>query len=551
VPELRPFYDIIVVGAGTAGAVVAQTLARLLPAKSILVIESGPNLDPSLPVAIEPANSANLFVAQSDSRRQQPPQAFTRTSALRSGEVHVPASAAHHFPNYIQGRGWGGSGAINGLVCQPGHPADYDRWAYEYGCTGWSWADIGPILTELQSQLFISTPSMYQAADHALVTAFRAHEATNPSGLHLTPAALCIADNNPRPRTTGNQPTLRDRRGQPGENSFGNQRDQPAPRPTVPAFQRKLLGLEADTNRPNLQLAFGIDVVRVLTEGRVAVGVQLGDGTQVQTHHVIVSAGAIGSPALLQRSGIGRPSVGQNLHDHTSVSVTLRLSEKPTSTEIDQSPNAQELDPGFTPTNVLLESYDHIHILPVSKLPDDPTLGVWMASPFQAIHGRGSVTAQPDGTNEVRFNSFSDERDRFHLRKAARLLGQLLDEFRDQPNDQLLGAGPQPLFDSREFWAKPVEPNLTEQLRTLNDHDLDTWVLNNQGSYYHAGGTCRMGAADDPRSVVDLLCAILDWCNISVIDASIFPDLPTANPCLPTVAAAQLAATRLATHLRA
>jgi 5-(hydroxymethyl)furfural/furfural oxidase len=543
VPELRPFYDVIVVGAGTAGAVVAQTLARLLPNKSILVIESGPDLDPSLPVALEPANSPNLFVAQSDSRRQQPPQAFTRTSALGPGKTQVPANAALHFPNYVQGRGWGGSGAINGLVCQPGHPADYDRWAHEYGCTGWSWADIGPVLTALQSHLFISTPSMHQAADHALVTAFRTHEATNPSGLHLTPAALCIADHNPPARTAGNQPSVRDQRGQP------------ALQPTVRAFQRKLLGLEDDTNRPNLHLAFGMDVIRVLTEDRIAVGVQLGDGTQVQTHHVIVSAGAIGSPALLQRSGIGRSSVGRNLHDHTSISVTLRLSENPTSTEIDQSPNAQEHHREFTPTNVVLESYNHIQILPVSKLPDDPTLGVWMASPFQAIHGRGSVTAHPDGTNEVRFNSFSDERDRAQLRQAARLLGQLLDQLPDQPNDQLndqlRGAGPQLLLDRAAFWAKPVDPNITEQLRTLTDNDLDNWALNHQGSYYHAAGTCRMGPADDPRSVVDPLCAVLDWSSISVIDASIFPDLPTANPYLPTVAAAQLAATRLATHLRA
>ena len=60
-----------------------------------------------------------------------------------------------------------------------------------------------------------------------------------------------------------------------------------------------------------------------------------------------------------------------------------------------------------------------------------------------------------------------------------------------------------------------------------------------------------MGAADDPHSVVDPTCAVLGWSSISVIDASIFPDLPTANPYLPTVAVAKLAATRLATHLRA
>jgi 5-(hydroxymethyl)furfural/furfural oxidase len=489
VPELRPFYDVIVVGAGSAGAVVAQTLAALLPSKAILVIESGPDLDTTAPVSREPANSANLFVAQSDGRRQQPPQVFTRKLVPPLGKAQVPNEATPPSPSYIQGRGWGGSGAINGLVCAPGKPADYDRWANEYGCIGWAWADLAPAFANLQSRLFLSTPSMYQAADHALLAAYTSLTSDN---LQLTPAALSI--------------------------SHG---------------RRKLLGLmEPETS--NLLAVYGIDVVRILTSGTNVCGVQLADGTELEATQIIVSAGAIGSPLLLQRSGIGRPSVGQNLHDHTSVAVTLQLHGALSEQHV---PTNQPIGEGLTPTNVIIESFDHIQILPVSLLPSDPTLGVWMAAPFQAIHGRGSVIAQSDGTTLVQFDSFSDERDRAELRNAARLLGQLLEQLHIAPSTQIA--------------ATPVDPHLAEQLRTLIDDELDNWVLNNQGSYYHAAGTCRMGAVDDPRSVVDPTCAVLGWSNISVIDASIFPDLPMANPYLPTVAVAQLAATRLATNLRA
>ena len=575
VPELRPFYDVIVVGAGSAGAVVAQTLAALLPSKAILVIESGPNLDTTASVRSEPSNSANLFMAQSDGRRQQPPQAFTRQSALRSGEAQVPASnaagptsspgrmvlltdrqagsdapahSAHRFTNYIQGRGWGGSGAINGLVCTPGHPEDYNRWAHEYGCTGWSWSDLAPVFAELQSQLFVSTPSMYQPADEALLAAYTS---LGSDQLRLTPASLSVssasnlpAELNPTDRST-RYSELDDQQKPPGDIPSTNQPQTPPNRivhTSAPPdrhaesgpLQRQLLGLSQVVNFDNLQIACGANVVRILTEGTIVRGVQLADGTEVETTHVVVSAGAIGSPVLLQRSGIGRPSVGQNLHDHTSVSVTLQLHNTPSEglVPLRQSPDKKPM-----PTNVVVESSDHIQILPVSPLASEPNLGVWMASALQAINGRGNVTALPDGTTQVQFDSFSDSRDRTQLRNAARLLGQLLEQLNPSDGSQIA--------------VTPVDPQLPNLLRTLSDDELDAWVLSNQGSYYHAAGTCRMGAADDPHSVVDPTCAVLGWSSISVIDASIFPDLPTANPYLPTVAVAKLAATRLATHLRA
>ena len=537
-PELRPFYDVIVVGAGTAGAVVAQTLARLLPNKSILVIESGPNLDPSLPVALEPANSPNLFVAQSDSRRQQPPQAFTRQSVPPLGEAQVPANVARHFPNYVQGRGWGGSGAINGLVCQPGHPADYDRWAHEYGCTGWSWFDIAPTLTKLRSELFTSTPSMYLEADRALLAAhteLTAQRLHDRQGFHSQQGwqGWQRSPDQQGPRGLG------DSQGANGLLGSAWLRLEPATL-SILENRRKLLGLNASIHYSNLHSIFSVDVERILTVGTAVHGVKFTDGREVECNHMIVSTGAIGTPVLLQRSNIGRPGVGHNLHDHTSVSVTLDLAgteDKP------------------CPTNVILESNDCIQILPVSQLPNQPNLGVWMASPFQAIHGRGRVSNQSDDTIIVQFDSFSDERDRAHLRNAARLLGELLKQLSTQILTQPLiqidtqshqrKNGP----SSTKVTASPLDPELGEKISVLSDEELDTWVYDNQGSYHHAAGTCRMGAPSDPRSVVDQHCNVLGWSNISVIDASIFPDLPMANPYLPTVAVAKLAATRLANRL--
>jgi choline dehydrogenase-like flavoprotein len=505
VPELRPFYDVIVVGAGSAGAVVAQTLAEAMPNQSILLIESGPNLDTTAPVTREPANSANLFVAQSDGRRLQPPQAFTRTSVLRPSEAKAPTQLDLLAPNYLQGRGWGGSGAINGLVCTPGQPADYNRWAHDYGCTGWSWADISPTIRSLHSQLFLTTSSMYQSADRALLAAYTSLASDQ---LHLKPAALSILDG-----------------------------------------RRNLLGV-FDSHPDNLHVAYGMSVVSILTESTTIRGIKLADGTELETNHVVLSAGSIGSPVLLQRSGIGGPGVGQNLHDHSSVSVTLRHLDLAPEEELAHRATSQE----STPTNVTVESSANIQILPVSQLPADPTLSVWMASPFQAINGRGTVTALPDGTTDLQFDSFSDERDRNHLRHAARLLGQLLGQLETPSTPLTPSSASTESTESTPYnpdaIAKPVDLHLAKRLLTITDDELDVWVLNNQGSYFHAAGTCRMGNVTDPRAVVDPICAVIGWSNISVIDASIFPDLPTANPYLPTVAIAKLAAARLAARLR-
>lgn len=510
-------HDVVIVGGGTAGCVLASRLTEN-PDVSVLLIEAG-RRSRKLHVRI-PAAFSKLYRTEVDWGDSTTPQ-----PALDGREVVFP-----------RGRMLGGSAAMNAMMVLRGHRADYDGWAAA-GCAGWSWDDVEPAFARSAAGAF---PLADLPDRHVLAEAF-VHAA---HGVGIPPAA--------------------DLNGEDNEGAG-----------LVPVSQRRgrrfsvLEGYYAPARRrPNLTVVTDALVTRVLVEGGRAVGVAFRpDGDEPEdevrsSREVVLCAGAIGTPHVLQLSGIGprgaleaagvdvvheHPSVGANLLDHLANGLLVRTRGVETLASAQSLPNfiRWALFGRGPLTSNLGEAVAFVRSHSDVKAPDlelllAPVLfeeeglkppsehGLTLAVVLLEPRSSGTVllrSADPRVPPAIDPQYLTDPggEDAATLLRGLRLARRVLAQ---EPLASLVDAEILPGTDARSDDA------LLAHIRALSQ------------TLYHPAGTCRMGS--DAGSVVDPQLRVRGIAGLRIADASVIPKLPRGHTNWPTVMIAERASDLIA-----
>lgn len=367
---------IIVVGAGSAGCVVAARLSAS-GEHQVTLLEAGP--DERSPLTAGRLASLNWRNAL------QATDAFTH-------EIMATRLSADSPRPYDRGRGVGGSGEVNAMLALPGLPADYERWAEAYGIQGWSWDEVEPTFRALQKDITQSSPETFTPVDSALVDA--AEDFGLPSDVDTF-----TAEN--------------------GGGALYRHADEFGRRSSRAQY------LEPARSHPNLEIVPNSPVRRVLVEDGRAVGVELNDKRALHADEVVLCAGAIETPAVLLRTGNQRRAVGQGLQDHPAASVFMELREE----------YAEAEEEGPCINSVLRLSSQHrygdITLLPVHGAlaeTSPPSHGVLMAALMQ-VNSVGEVKLDPenpDGAPVVAERMLATEEDQAAMREAVDILKNVL-----------------------------------------------------------------------------------------------------------------------------
>ena len=502
-------FDYIIVGAGTAGAVIASRLTEDENIK-VLLLEAGPH-----------------FTSIDETPRDL---LDSRAVSVEDHDWHyiTQVTPGRDFP-YARGKVSGGCSAVNGVISLRGLPQDFRAWAAA-GNTGWDWEDILPMYKRIENDIDFGYASYHGSSGKIPIQRFKPDQ-YSPVVAAFKESAMAdgyawVPDHNHPNGYDGVGPIPMNRAGD------GSLR-----------VSSSIAYLLEAQSRPNLTIKDRTMVNKVLFSGKDAIGVEvINSDDSVESifgGEVILSAGTINSPSILLRSGVGPvddldrlqidcvnnlQGVGSNLIDHSLAVVA----SYPKPGIVNESDDDVQMVIHYTAPGSAHINDMQIYCLGklgAERFPGaDPTRGL--------MFGTGIVINRPESRGRVTLQS-SDPNQQpridHRLNSHAEDMRKMVDGVRR--GYELLTTGA--LKDISEGVAV-----LTDDM--LNDTKfIEQYITDRSATIWHAVGTCKMGPASDNHAVVDPYLKVHECSSLRVVDCSIIPDHVSRNPMLTCYAIAE------------